>query len=113
VTDTFESAPGIFLKRVGKFSTTGFVRRHPANPRPDPHHDMPYPSHLVFNASVLEHQGRFVMLFPNEVYDEWGVTTGGRHHLGLAYSDDGLHWEPDPEPIHIGLEDYGVRESAS
>lgn len=105
--DTFASVPGVHLKRVGDFATPAFVRRHPANPVLTGSR-MPYPSHLVFNASVVQHGGRFVMMFRNEVYDRPGADTGKRAHLGLAYSDDGVAWTPDPQPHSLGLDHLGI-----
>lgn len=54
--------------------------------------DLPYPANSVFNAAVIEYQGRFVMVFRTEMYH-------GRSCLGQAWSDDGIHWEPEAQPI--------------
>ena len=91
--DTFESIPGVRLKRVGEFSTPSFVQRHPANPILTASM-MPYPSSLVFNSSVVRYQDRWLMMFRNEWYPAHGVAAGKVSHLGVAASDDGVHWTP-------------------
>ncbi len=60
--------------------------------------DIPYNANCIFNAGVCKYQGRYVMLFRND-YD---YISGGRFggcNLGLAFSDDGLHWRPEAEPF--------------
>lgn len=99
---TFESTPGIQLKTVGDFSTPDFVTRYSGNPVLTGSM-MPYPSDLVFNSSVVEFQGRYLMMFRNEWYPEKGVPKDGVARLGLAESDDGIHWTPRPEPLDMNL----------
>lgn len=72
------------------------IRRHPENPVLT-HEDVPYHATLVFNAGVARWQGRYVMVFRND-YGEWGVPRFEGTNLGLAVSDDGVHWTADPEP---------------
>jgi len=100
--DTFESIPAVRLKKVGDFTTPSFIQRHELNPiltAPM----MPYPSSLVFNRSVVEYHGRLLMMFRNEWYPTRGVPTGKVSHLGVAESDDGIHWTPRPELIDLDL----------
>lgn len=96
----FESSPGRFLKRVGDFATPPFIRRHPANPILTASM-IPYPSHLVFNSSVVGFNGRWLMMFRNEWYPEEGNPVGKVAHLGIAESTDGVHWTPRPEAIDL------------
>jgi beta-1,4-mannooligosaccharide/beta-1,4-mannosyl-N-acetylglucosamine phosphorylase len=83
---------------VGEFSSPSFLERHPDSPILTKQ-DIPYPCHLVFNCSVLEEDDGFVMMFRNEVFPEEGVPGGGRTNFGLAHSEDGVHWQVEPEPV--------------
>lgn len=67
------------------------VKRYPGNPVLSGK-DLPYPANSVFNAAVARYKGRFVVLFRTEMYH-------GRSCLGVAFSDDGIKWEPQPTPF--------------
>jgi len=75
------------------------ITRHPRNPLLTAR-DMPYRSSLVFNAGITKYQGRYVMVFRNDIFDNEGteqfkyVDT----NLGLAFSDDGVTWTVQPRP---------------
>jgi beta-1,4-mannooligosaccharide/beta-1,4-mannosyl-N-acetylglucosamine phosphorylase len=71
--------------------------------------DVPYPASLVFNAGVIKHEGRYVMIFRNDygsTYEEWAPFREGkvdrpppfRTALGLAFSEDGVNWKVEPKP---------------
>jgi len=99
-----EMIPGTKLRRVGDFTTPSFIKRYPQNPvlsAPD----MPYPSTLVFNASVAQYGDHYVMLFRNEYYPDAPQETRKEAHLGVAESEDGLHWTVRPEflELHHGI----------
>jgi len=78
------------------------IRRYEKNPILTKH-DIPYPAELIFNAGVTKFNGRYVMCFRND----YGVTEeeyrNGNHDLktniGLALSDDGIHWNVRPTPV--------------
>ena len=83
------------------------IARHPDNPILSAK-DVPYDATLVFNAGVCKWQGRYVMLFRND----HGVTEaeykavrarGGvpaiSTNIGIATSEDGVHWEVGPKPV--------------
>jgi beta-1,4-mannooligosaccharide/beta-1,4-mannosyl-N-acetylglucosamine phosphorylase len=84
------------------------VIRHPGNPILSAK-DIPYEANLVFNAGVVKHRGRYVMLFRDDynytkkMFDDWAAGKGELHapscRIGLAFSDDGIHWKPEPKPI--------------
>ena len=66
--------------------------------------DVPYRSALTFNAGVLKKDGKYIMIFRNDLGDyetqhldrnEHGCTIT---NLGLAFSDDGIKWKVEPEP---------------
>ncbi len=61
------------------------VVRHPGNPVLS-RREVPYPASLVFNAGVAKYQGKYVMIFRNDVAPEWGTPKFAGTNLGLAYS---------------------------
>ncbi len=72
------------------------VRRWPGNPVLTAA-DVPYPATLVFNAGVAKFAGRYVMVFRNDYGDAAAKRLHGTN-LGLAFSNDGLHWQVEPKP---------------
>ena len=73
------------------------ICRHPNNPVLAAKH-VPYDATLVFNAGVAKYQGKYVMAFRND----YGGRPGSRRfkgtNIGLAFSDDGVLWRPQPRP---------------
>ncbi len=59
--------------------------------------DCPYKSNLVFNAGVAKWNGKYIMIFRND-YGHDGIDFEGTN-LGLASSEDGVHWEVEPIPF--------------
>ena len=57
--------------------------------------DIPYQATLVFNAGVAKYQGKYVMMFRNDYGDYEKQKLEGTN-IGLAFSDDGIHWVKDP-----------------
>lgn len=77
-------------------TTSPVIMRHPANPVLAAK-DIPYPASLIFNAGVTRYQGRYVMVFRNDV----SRTTPGPivdTNIGLAFSRDGVKWDVQPRP---------------
>jgi beta-1,4-mannooligosaccharide/beta-1,4-mannosyl-N-acetylglucosamine phosphorylase len=74
------------------------ITRHPANPVLA-REQVPYPSTCVFNAGVERWQGRYVMVFRNDI-GEWGSPVFPETNLGLAWSMDGVSWTVEPEPFY-------------
>lgn len=72
------------------------LKRHPANPILSPA-DVPYQPLLVFNVGVAFYQGRYVMAFRND-YGAPGSIDTTRSDIGLAFSDDGVHWIVQERP---------------
>ncbi len=58
---------------------------------------VPYASTLVFNAGVIKWQGRYVMVFRND-YNHVKQGSFEGTNIGICFSDDGIHWEVDPQP---------------
>src|SRR6478736_4786891 len=71
--------------------------RHPLNPVLTAA-QAPYPATLVFNAGVLRHAGRYVMVFRND-HGRTGDPRFDGTNLGLATSPDGVKWTVEPKPI--------------
>jgi beta-1,4-mannooligosaccharide/beta-1,4-mannosyl-N-acetylglucosamine phosphorylase len=82
------------------------ITRYDANPvlRPEM---VPYPSLLTFNAGVTKFQNRYVMVFRNDYGDPENREIKGTN-LGLAFSDDGIHWKVQPDPF-MELSDDDIR----
>jgi beta-1,4-mannooligosaccharide/beta-1,4-mannosyl-N-acetylglucosamine phosphorylase len=78
---------------IGPLASSPVLRRCDANPILAAG-DCPYPSSLVFNAGVIKHEGRYVMVFRNDY--GWGEGAAGRFtgtNIGIATSDDGIAWD--------------------
>jgi beta-1,4-mannooligosaccharide/beta-1,4-mannosyl-N-acetylglucosamine phosphorylase len=63
--------------------------------------DVPYPASLIFNAGVTKYNGRYVMVFRNDVAEEAGKPRFRETSLGLAFSADGIHWDVQPRPCFV------------
>lgn len=68
--------------------------------------DIPYKTALVFNAGVTKYQGKYVMVFRND-YGSLEEHRLEGTNLGLAFSDDGITWEVQPQPC-FALEDEEI-----
>ena len=60
--------------------------------------DVPYNSCLVFNAGVIKHNGKYVMMFRND-YGNFDARKLEGTNIGIALSDDGVKWKVQPSPI--------------
>ena len=64
--------------------------------------DVPYPSSLVFNAGVCKFQGKYVMVFRNDVgFSPEGIKEKNYTNLGVAFSSDGIHWDVRDTPWEL------------
>ncbi len=59
--------------------------------------DCPYQADLVFNAGAAKFNGKYVMIFRNDYGRFDGIFEGT--NLGIAFSDDGIHWEVRKKPF--------------
>ncbi len=95
---------------IGKLTSSPVIHRHPGNPILAPK-DVPYGPSLVFNVGVARYNGKYVMAFRNDYEHSPGSlhidTT--RSNIGLAYSDDGIHWDVQPEPVFAIRDDENLR----
>ena len=91
--------PSDLPETIGALKSSPVVRRHPANPVLAAK-DVPYPATLVYNAGVCKFQGKYVMVFRNDVYPPDKHIPGHliEINLGLATSDDGIKWQVAPKP---------------
>ena len=82
--------------------TPEFLKRYEGNPVLSAK-DIPYEAVLIFNAGICKYQGKYVMCFRNDYgldeeefrIKEHPVET----NIGIALSDDGIHWRRSPEPL--------------
>jgi len=60
--------------------------------------DIPYDAECIFNAGVTKFRGKYVMVFRND-YQFNGISSFGKCMIGIALSDDGIHWEVQDRPF--------------
>jgi len=73
------------------------IIRHPENPILSADR-IPYPATLIFNAGVARYQGQYVMVFRNDYGGQPGSSRFAGTNIGVAFSRDGIRWEPRPRP---------------
>ena len=93
---------------IGELRSSPVITRYPGNPVLS-REDVPYRATLVFNAGVAKHEGRYVMVFRND-YGTWGEPRFEGTNMGLATSDDGVHWDVAPKPC-FELHDDEIRRA--
>lgn len=85
-----------------KFEELGIVKRYENNPVLSCS-NLPYASSLVFNAGVTKFNGKYVMCFRNDyglTYEEYHTNPHPfKTNIGLAESDDGIHWTATASPV--------------
>jgi len=65
------------------------IRRYEGNPILT-HRDVPYPTALAYNGSVIRWEERYVMLFRNDCGSFEEKKLDGQTDIGPAFSDDGF-----------------------
>jgi len=78
-------------------SASACVIRSPMNPVLSAER-IPYPATLIFNAGVTQFQGKYVMVFRNDYGGHPGSAQFEGTNIGVAFSDDGVKWAPQPKP---------------
>ena len=96
------------LSTIGRLTSSPVIVRHPANPVLTSE-EVPFPSTLVFNPGVTKVAGRYVMVFRND-YGREGDPRFDGTNMGLAWSDDGVHWDVAPQPC-FALGDDEIRRA--
>ncbi len=63
--------------------------------------DIPYDASLIFNAGVAKYNGKYVMVFRNDYgpTEETYPAVKFRTSLGVATSEDGIHWTVSEKTI--------------
>ena len=63
--------------------------------------DAPYDASLIFNAGVIKHNGKYVMVFRNDygTCEETYPAIRFKTNLGIAVSDDGINWKVQPHTL--------------
>ena len=87
------------MELVQNIKTSPVITRYPETILS--RHDVPYPSALTFNAGIIRHEGRYIMLFRND-YGSYEEQRLDGTNIGLAFSDDGIKWNVEPEPVLDG-----------
>lgn len=70
--------------------------------------DIPYEADCIFNCGVTKYQGKYVLAFRND-YRFDGKGAFGKCVIGLAFSDDGIHWDVRKKPF-LTVEDMHDEE---
>ena len=60
--------------------------------------EIPYEAECIFNAGVARFRGEYVMLFRND-YRFDGAGAFQKCAIGLAFSEDGIHWDVKDRPF--------------
>ena len=92
-------------------TTPSFLKRCAENPILSAA-DIPYDASLIFNAGVTKYNGKYVMAFRNDYgskEEQWRECVAKKKDrmpplktsIGLALSDDGIHWTPGPKPVFV------------
>ncbi len=81
---------------IGTLESSPVIKRYPHNPVLSAK-DVPYSSALVFNAGATKYNGKYIMCFRND-YGSLEEQRIEGTNIGVAFSDDGIHWEVRPEP---------------
>ena len=66
--------------------------------------DIPFDASLIFNAGVCKFNGKYVMVFRNDVGFSPTGWTKTYTNLGIAWSDDGIKWSVQTEPWKVAEE---------
>jgi len=84
------------------------LKRYQGNPILSPK-DVQFEASQIFNAGVVKHHGEYLMAFRNDynmspqLFIDWKAGKCELHacscRIGLAHSQDGLHWKPVDHPV--------------
>ncbi len=81
---------------IGPLKSSPVIHRFADNPVLSAK-DIPYTATLIFNAGVTRYQGRYVMVFRNDFGSAQKRILKGTN-IGVAFSDDGIHWDVSKKP---------------
>lgn len=77
--------------------SSSVITRYPGNPILS-RKDIPYTAELIFNAGVCKYENKYVMVFRND-YDYVSGSKFNGTNLGIAFSDDGVHFKVKEKPF--------------
>lgn len=83
----------------------GMFTRYSKNPILKPE-DIPFETRMVFNPGATKWKDRYVMVFRADWGDHAYRKEPRGIRLGLAYSDDGVHWDIQPKPIDFRCNEH-------
>lgn len=64
--------------------------------------DISYEATYIYNAGITKYRGKYIMVFRNDVRTNgYGTMPLSRIDLGLATSDDGIHWSSTGRPKFV------------
>lgn len=85
-------------RKIGALKSSAVITRYAGNPVLKAE-DVPGEATLIFNAGVCKYQGKYVMAFRNDYASDYAANKQfDRFTIGVAFSDDGVHWEVRPKP---------------
>lgn len=86
-------------KVLPELKSSPIIKRYEGNPILSMK-DIPYDATCIFNAGITKYRGKYIMVFRDDVCsDGYGTISFCRIDLGLAVSDDGIHWDVLPKPF--------------
>ena len=90
----------ILSRKIGELHSSPIIRRYENNPILT-REDVPYPASLVFNAGVARYRGKYVIAPRVDLFAENNQRPALNIGTGLGFSDDGIHFDMEPELIRI------------
>ena len=81
-----------------ELKSSPIIKRYENNPILS-RHDIPYEATQIYNAGITKYEGKYVMVFRDDVRTAYGELGLKGIHLGLATSDDGIHWDVRNKPF--------------
>jgi len=82
---------------IGPLKSSPLIQRYSGNPVLAAK-DIPYKATLIFNAGITKFHGRYVMAFRNDYFRKVPSPRLTSISIGLAFSNDGIHWQVEPKP---------------
>lgn len=95
-----------------ELKSSEIIKRYEENPILSAQ-DIAYDAELIFNAGIVKKDGRYIMLFRNDYgtkEEEYPQKNRMEEtNIGVAFSDDGIHWKPEKKPI-LSIDDVKTEE---
>ncbi len=91
-------------KDSGVLRSNPIVHRYEGNPLLTAK-DVPYPATYVFNSGVNYYRGKYVIAPRVDHFDAEYHSPALKVATGLGWSDDGIHWQIEPELVRVHYHD--------